>query len=238
MKLQSPRSATKRAFSLAEVLIATAASTIIMGALVVATTSLSRTFQATEAYARAQSGQVRLIDSLALDLRRSVAVSTTDTTPLVYRSGLGPEKHLIDHYNFLTIRIPGYYESNVRTSAAYRRASTLFSTGRSVRYGGLTGIRPFVTVQYRKAFVREYGSQCYIRREAGVDQVIVEKAEAMDLDITTGELNSFIVDTWFVPSFSRHNQAAGRMDDLDRPSGTARLTSSDRVMLRNPRIDL
>jgi hypothetical protein len=59
-----------------------------------------------------------------------------------------------------------------------------------------------------------------------VDRVIAEKAEMMDLDITAQSNNTFKIDAWFTPTWRGRQQ-----------TNQARVTSSDRVMLRNPRID-
>jgi prepilin-type N-terminal cleavage/methylation domain-containing protein len=227
MKLSPSRRGSLLGLTIAEVLIAMSASTIVLGGLLVATASLSRTFRATETYSRSQAAQVRLIDSVAIDLRRAVAVSTTFLSPLTFQAGAAPgsRSQMINDQNFLTLRIPGFYRSNTRNDANFRNVTTLLSTGRSVRYGGLAGIAPPVTVQYRKSYLPAFGSQCFIRREAGVDQVIVEKGELIDLDITPEPSNSFTVETWFTAPYSRG-------------ATSARVTSSDRVMLRNPRTDL
>jgi type II secretory pathway pseudopilin PulG len=249
------RSAAENGFTLAEVVVALGASTIVMGALFLSITSLSRTFNATESYSRAQAAQIRLIDAVALDLRRSTGVaittaptsnpaaasnttvrfaytptSSTANTVTVWDGTYDYIKDVVGGGSgastYLTLTIPGIYRSANPLSADYRNVTTLISTGRAVRYGTSAGVIPDVTVQYRRAYVPKYGAECYIRREAGVDQVIAEKADYMDLDVMAQEDGSFVVDAWFTPTFSNA-----------RARGNARVTSSDRVMLRNPRRD-
>ena len=246
---------TQWGFTLAETMVALAASSIIMGSLLVAATSLRRTFSATEAYSRAQAAQIRLIDAVAMDLRRSTGVAITtaptsnpaatgnttvrfayaggaasantvtvqdgtyDSVKEVAGGGTGPSK-------YLTLTLPGFYQSQSSTSVDFRKVTTLISTGRAVRYGTSAGVAADVTVQYRKAYLSGYGGECYIRRESGVDQVVVEKADYMDLDLIAEADGSFVVDAWYTPTYSN----AGKRSN-------ARVTSSDRVMLRNPRRD-
>lgn len=242
------------AFTTAELLVATAASSLVIGAVLMASASLSRTFRATESYSRAQAAQVRLIDAIAMDLRRATAIGITTsatsdpsagsntTVKFAHSAGSsGNSKTIQDGTydavrnivngksgpsTYLTLTIPGYYQSSDPTSSNFRRPTTLISTGSAVRYGTSGGVANDVTVQYRKQYVSQYGSECYIRREAGRDQVIAERAEAIDVDIIAQPDGvSFIVDAWFAPPFKRGTQ------------NTARVTSSDRVMLRNPRRD-
>ena len=253
--LHPRRSLAEGGFTLAEVMVALGARTIVMGALFLSVTSLSRTFNATEAYSRAQAAQIRLIDAVALDLRRATGVAITTaptsnpaatgntTARFAYGQASAAANTVTvrngnyDYVNevvgggtgastYLTLTLPGIYQSQNPLSVNYRNVTTLISTGRAVRYGTSTGVVADVTVQYRRAYVPKYGAECYVRRESGVDQVVVEKADYMDLDVMAQEDGSFVVDAWFTPTFSNA-----------RARGNARVTSSDRVMLRNPRRD-
>ena len=243
------------AFTAAELLVAMATSSIVLAGLFVATTSLTKTLTAIERYSRSQAAQNRLIDSVAIDLRRAVGVSITTApgsnpsspanttvkfaynpanprlnTKTIQDGSYDPVTNLVGGKStastYLNLTLPGFYQSNSPASKLYREPMTLITSGNAVRYGTKAGVAADITVQYRKEYVTEFGSECYVRREAGVDRVIVEKAEAMDLDITAQANNSFVVDAWFVPTFK-----------YSRSASTARVTSSDRVMLRNPRKD-
>lgn len=249
------RRAGKGGFTLAETTVALAASSIVLGGLMMSMMSLRRTFSATESYSRAQAAQIRLIDAVAMDLRRATGVAITtsttsnpaasgNTTARFAYSASAPASNNVtvqdgtyDSVNdvvgvgtasskYLTLTLPGVYQSQNAASANYRKVTTLISTGRAVRYGTSAGVAADVTVQYRKTFVPAYGSECYVRREDGVDRVIVERADYMDLDIIAQEDGSFVVDAWFTPTYSNA-----------RARSNARVTSSDRVMLRNPRRD-
>lgn len=249
------RSAGQRGFTLTEVMVAMTVSTVVAGALMLSLTALSRTFTATEAYSRAQAAQIRLIDSVAMDLRRAIGVAITtaptsnpalasNTTVRFAYNSASPAANTMtvrngkyDYVNerigtgtgpstYLTLTLPGFYQNQSASSANFRKVTTLISTGRAVRYGTSAGVGADVTVQYRRAYVPTYNAECYIRRESGVDQVIAEKANYMDLDVMAQADSSFVVDAWFTPTFSNA-----------RERGITRVTSSDRVMLRNPRRD-
>src|SRR5678815_4940017 len=67
-------------FSLAELLVSLGVTSLVMSALMVAVVSLGKSFKATELYSKSNSAQIRLIDAIAMDLRRAVAISIT-TSP-------------------------------------------------------------------------------------------------------------------------------------------------------------
>ncbi len=241
----------RNAFTLSELLVAMGASSIVLAALLLSTISLTKTFRATELYSRAQSAQIRIIDSVAMDLRRSVKVGVTtapgsdpgaaaNTYAKLSFGGLEEMSVIDGTFNavtlqpnsatlpstYLTLTIPAYYLSNDPAAATYRQLTTLISTGSSVRYGTVAGPVADITVQYRRQYDASYRSECVIRREAGVDRVIADQCDLIDLDIKAFEYNTFTINTWFIPTFSNL-----------KTRSPARITSSDRVMLRNPRTD-
>ena len=186
-----------------------------------------------------------MIDTIAMDLRRAVAVTITtspSSTP-ARKFASGSQMTIQDGtYNSvtdavgtgtgpsvsLTLTIPGFYQSDDPNSLSYGNVTGLVSTGNAVRYGTSSGVAADITVQYFKAYRSQFGSECYIRRETSagvaVEKVVAEKAEYIDVDISAESDTVFVVSTWFVPTFSN----AGTRS-------TARITSSDRVLLRNPR---
>lgn len=252
MRLSSSSEKLRRAgFTLPELSVAIAASTIVLGGLLLTMMSLSRAFDATEKYARAHASQVRLIDSIALDLRRATAVSITTSpasnpssaantsakfsygasnTQTIQDGTYDPVNNRIggrsNPSTYLTLKIPGYYKSNDPASTDYRNVTTLISTGRAVRYGTAAGVAAETTVQYRKAYVATYGSECFVRREEGVDRVLVGKAELINVSLVAQSDGTFVINDSVTPTFSNH-----------RSQTTIREMSSDRVMLRNPRRD-
>ena len=245
----------RHGFTLAELIVAMGASTLVFGSLLLAMTSLSRSFDATEKYSRAQAAQIRLIDAIGIDLRRAVGVSittstssnpasTANTTVKFSYSAANPagntsaiQDGTYDAVNnrvrgstgpstYLTLTIPGYYQSSDQASHSYRSATTFISTGRAVHYGTSSGVAADITVQYRKDYQPLYGKECFVRREDGVDRVILEDAALIALSIVAQADGTFVINDSVIPTFS------------NRGSQTAvRKLSSDRVMLRNPRKD-
>lgn len=248
--------AARAGMSLVETVIATAVASAIMMVVVLATSSFRKTFEASERLTRAQAVQWRMIDHVGTDLRRSTRVGITTApfpgTPdaggnvnrkFVY-SAVAPSTNFktirdgsyhsyYDRPNgarapstFLTLRVPGFYQSNDKADANFRSPMPLVTDGRYVFYGTQAAASPDVIVEYRKAYLAAYGSECFIRREAGVDTVVAEKCNQIELDITALPSSTFLIETWFTPSFSSLGVRT-----------PARLTSSDQVMLRNPRKD-
>ena len=242
-------------FTVAELLVAVAASSIILAALLTASIALIRSFDAMETYTRNQTASSRLMDAVAMDLRRAVGVSATTSATsnpaaagnvtarfaystagaasnikTVFDGTYDPVNNLVggrsNPSTYLTLTLPGYYQGNNPAVAAYRSPMTLISFSGGVRYGTSAGQAADVTVQYRKAYHGTYRSECFIRREGGVDRILAERAENLDLTITAQADNVFLVETSFIPTFSSARTAT-----------TRRVAGADRVMLRNPRKD-
>lgn len=238
-------------FTLPELTVSVAASTIVLGSLMLVMMSLSRSFDAAEKYSRSHAAQMRVIDAIALDLRNATAIATTTSTtsnPAAVgntsaKFSYGGSNTLsitdgtYDSVNqrvgalngpstYLTFTLPGVYKSNTASSTDYRNVTTLISTGTSVRYGTSAGVAADITVQWRKGYISTCGSECFIRREAGVDRVFVEKAELIDVSLTAQSDGSYVINSAVIPTFSNR-----------RSRTTLREMSSDRVMLRNPRRD-
>jgi Tfp pilus assembly protein PilW len=68
------------AFTLVETMVSASVGSIIMGALVLAATSFHNIFNATDDYYRATSDQMRVLDYIALDMRRAVSGSVSNAT--------------------------------------------------------------------------------------------------------------------------------------------------------------
>ncbi len=79
-------------FTLVEILIATSISSVLAGSLLVASMTIQRNFSACEDHVTAQADQMRLLDYVALDLRRALTVSIVNNT--------------------ITLTIPDYYDSS------------------------------------------------------------------------------------------------------------------------------
>jgi prepilin-type N-terminal cleavage/methylation domain-containing protein len=137
-------------FTLLEVLIASSIFSIMTAALFALSMSLQKTFRACSNQLRCQSEQLRILDYMALDLRRALTVNAEPTR--------------------LTVTIPNYYD------AAGNPSAPVIDKGR-VEYGA--SALP-VTVSYYKqgrAIYRESGGK---RQEIGsdVDDFDIQIAEA------------------------------------------------------------
>ena len=88
------------AFTVAEMLVALAASTIILAAVVLAGVSLQRSFAATENYSNSEGDQLRVMDYIAMDCRRAVSASVDSNS------------------GTLTLTLPSYYPSPTPASSA------------------------------------------------------------------------------------------------------------------------
>ena len=83
MKRTFPRPADIAAFTIAEVLIAGAVASIILGGLMTGSIAIQRSFAASDRLARAQSDLHRVADYMARDIRNSTSVDTTATSSVL-----------------------------------------------------------------------------------------------------------------------------------------------------------
>ncbi len=75
MKLKT--STSRLAFSLAEVMIALSASSVLLGATFTSSTSLQKSFNAIDTYFGTHMQQIRIVDYLSRDVKRGLAVTTS-----------------------------------------------------------------------------------------------------------------------------------------------------------------
>jgi hypothetical protein len=124
------------AFTLVEMLMSMAGSSILLTALVVGGVALIRSFAALEGYSISDGDELRVSDYIALDVRRALTAS-------------------VDANNVLTITIPNYYDSN-NSNPKWSNAHSLnpsFDADGAIQYGGGT-----TTIKYYKLasnFIRE-----------------------------------------------------------------------------------
>ncbi len=142
-------SSLQRAFTLVEMLMTLASSSIVMAAVLIGGVALQRSFAAVEGYSIAEGDQLRVEDYIAMDCRRSLSASV-DT------SGASP---------VLILTIPNYYDANnnqPKWSNAHAVAPTFTGNG-AIQYGaGTTTIRYY---SQAATFVREVnGTQNIIAR--------------------------------------------------------------------------
>ena len=92
MKRATNNTGSRRGMTFVEILIASSISSVLAGSLLVASMTIQRNFSACEDHVTAQADQMRLLDYVALDLRRALTVSIVNNT--------------------ITLTIPDYYDNN------------------------------------------------------------------------------------------------------------------------------
>jgi Tfp pilus assembly protein FimT len=124
------------AFTLIEMLMTMAGSSIVLTALVIGGVGLMRSFAAVEGYSFSDADQLRVSDYIALDVRRALTAS-------------------VDANNVLTITIPNYYDAN-NSNPSWSNAHALnpsFDADGAITYGaGTTMIRYY---KLSSNFIRE-----------------------------------------------------------------------------------
>jgi Tfp pilus assembly protein PilW len=134
------------AFTLLEMLMTMASSSIVLAALIISGVALQRSFAALEGYSIAQGDQLRVSDYISMDVRRALTAS-------------------VDNNNVLTVTIPNYYDANnnnPKWSNAHPVAPS-FGAGGAIQYAaGTTTIKYY---QLASNFIREVnGTQNIIAR--------------------------------------------------------------------------
>jgi len=213
----------QHAFTLAELMIGMAASTIIIGALMFSTIELQKSLHASESYASNQSDQRRLLDCLSRDMRRSIGVATTTTVNGSSGVRLAGATAKIEDNTSLVIALPGYYQSNTPDNANYDQALTVVAADNYVDYGSGTNHAPAVPVIFRKEYVESQGCVCFVRIEGDARTILVTKADNFHLTVTmASDGRSGMVNVTFVSP--RHDS-------------TTLIAMRDEILLRNIRLD-
>ena len=96
MNPRPPLAASRRAFTLMELMIAGTMLGIVVTAALTGVIALQKSYAATEEYATGLADQMRLLDFLAQDLRRATVAPTMDT------DGQGIQITVPDYYRFNT----------------------------------------------------------------------------------------------------------------------------------------
>ena len=124
-------------FTLVEMMASVGCGTIILAVILAAGVTLQKSYAATEAYATAESDQLRVLDYIAMDCRRATAASVSTVTV----SG--------NSETALVLTLPAYYSTTGTTAVA--NAPTV--NGTTLSYGAGS-----VTIKYYQSnnnFVRE-----------------------------------------------------------------------------------
>jgi Tfp pilus assembly protein FimT len=161
------------AFTLIEMLMSMAGSSIVLTALVVGGVGLMRSFAAVEGYSFADGDQLRVSDYIALDVRRALTAS-------------------VDANNVLTITIPNYYDSN-NSNPTWSNAHALdpsFDSDGAIKYGTST-----TTIRYYKL------ASNFIREVNGTANTIATNVSSFQ--VTSQDLTSSVsCSITFSPSFT------------------------------------
>ena len=88
------------AYSLLELLIATTMTAVVLVAALSGIVGLQKSYAATEQYASGTADQARVLDYLALDLRRATTISATAAPWTIDPDGQGLQVNLPDYYHF------------------------------------------------------------------------------------------------------------------------------------------
>ncbi len=90
----------RAAYTLVELMVATAITAVILVAVVSGVVALQKSYAATEQYAAGMADQARLLDYLALDLRRAMAISPAAAPWTLDADGQGLRINVPDYYHF------------------------------------------------------------------------------------------------------------------------------------------
>jgi prepilin-type N-terminal cleavage/methylation domain-containing protein len=111
----------QRAFTIAEVVVAMAIGSLILGAIFLSFISLQKSFVGSSQYATNVTASARLLDYLSMDLRRALRVNQGVATMPNPLRGAGV-RYVITDANILSITVPDYYANNASSNSAYRTA--------------------------------------------------------------------------------------------------------------------
>lgn len=209
------------AFTLAETMIAMAASIVVVAALFAGSIALQRASACADRYVTDQADQRVVMDYLARDLRRAVGVSTSAGGAAAVK--VGSSTVAIENTTDLIVALPAYYKSDVPAENDFDEALAVVASGDRVAYGTAAGPSAGISVTYRKLFVAAEGCVCFVRAEAAAQRVVMRKADDLHIQFTVDpDGKSCAIESWFQAAFDR-----------SRP----RVSAFDRVMLRNLRVD-
>lgn len=210
-------------FTLAEMIIAMAGTTIIVGALLFSSVELQRSLHTSESYASNQSDQRRLLDCLSRDMRRSIGVATTATLNGSDSARLANATATIEGDTALLLTLPGYYQSNTPTDAHYDQPLSVVTANNYVDYGSGTQHASGVPVLFRKQYIVDEGCVCFVRVEGDSLSILVKHAENFHLTVTMSAdgCSGTAQVTYLSPRFGSQTV----------------ITMRDEILLRNIRLD-
>lgn len=207
-------------FTLIELMVSMAVSVAVIGALLISSMAMQRSLNSNKIYADAYSDQRRVADYIGRELRRAVGMAVTDPAGLRTDATGTPATVNISDRASLIVTLPAYYRSDGRDDPGYETPLAVVADATRLDYGTSAGLSQPVEVSFRKMFFGKENCVCFVRQEAGKDEVIVRHAENLYVQVTIaadGQTGS--MKTWFRSS----------------AIGPAPLVSTyDRLLLRNP----
>ncbi len=133
MKMRSSKFRRLAAFSIAEVMMATAVGSLLMGGLMAGSVALQRTFDASDRQARSEADVNRLVDYVARDIGSATSINTTANGSVL-----------------LTVTKGDYYD---RRGTPNDPSDDLPNNPVLGRYGAAYGASP-ITIKYLKTGTR------------------------------------------------------------------------------------
>ncbi len=188
--------------------MAMAIGIVIIGAIIIASVTLQKSFQATSDYTLGLTAQTRVLDYIGLDLRRAITVNGTKTGT--------------DSFD-LNMTIPNYYDTS-KPSAPVPRAlnmpPTKASNGTLLFYG--TGTIPVSYRQVGSTIVRIYN---------GVSTTLVSNVKSINLTSPAVTEPKMTVSITFTPDYHHGTAMDAAAQTATTQSATFLMRNSQKVTL-------
>ncbi len=201
MKLTNER--RQQGFTLVEIMVGIGLGTIVLGAIITASLSLSRSFAAVDNFFSTHLQQVRIIDYLNRDVKRSTIAEISANAQTIY---CWVPKYVIE---------PGDTDATPDTINT-RRTPTITKTGYGYQvdyYPGTVQNGPGGTSTNNSAVVYSINGQSILRTEDGVVTTIASSTDQLvdqvtDVNLASSGYLSTVVS--FLPIFTSNGAAMER----------------------------
>jgi prepilin-type N-terminal cleavage/methylation domain-containing protein len=191
-----------RGMTLPEIMVATAILSLVMASLIVAISTLQRTFRASQHYAKSQVEQARLLDYVARDLRRALTVNVD----------------VFDGSSRINVTIPDYYNENgTPNNTSDDTIKPPRIVGRSIEYGDAP-----IAVSYYKS-----GSTIF-RNYRGRTTPIVTDVTDFNLSYTDAGKQTVQIAVTFLPRYRFSNSGSADVRAATRATQTVLLRNMRR----------
>lgn len=117
-------------YTLVEMMVTVLLTSLILAALVSASSSLYKSYNAIDGYTRAEGDQMRISDYIARDVRRSLSVTASGSTSITTTISGSTSTTTVTVPSLLTMTIPDYYDSSNNP-----RDPSLNTTTNAISYG-------------------------------------------------------------------------------------------------------